>query len=146
MTYRRTEIGRRMSYVFTCSAMSGAFGGLIAYGLVNIQNGSLAGWQYLYLVEGIISLAFAPIAYFWIPNRVDQAWFLNSEEKKLASIRYAINKDHYDPSETFRWTEVRRALWDWKVGREQGGGFDNISPRHMYLGQSSLSQTSLCTG
>lgn len=39
----------------------------------------------------MISLAFAPVAYFWIPNRVDEAWFFSAEEKKLATIRYQIN-------------------------------------------------------
>ena len=29
MTYRREELGRRLSYIFTASALSGAFGGLI---------------------------------------------------------------------------------------------------------------------
>lgn len=32
-------------------AISGAVGGLIAYGLVHIESGNLVGWQYLYLVS-----------------------------------------------------------------------------------------------
>jgi hypothetical protein len=51
MIYRREEVGRRMSYIFACSAASGAFGGLIAYGLIRIRSGSLVGWQYLYIVR-----------------------------------------------------------------------------------------------
>lgn len=65
MTYRPEEQGRRLSYVFSCAAIrcglpspfhdrklmssvySGAFGGLLAFGLTQIKGGALASWQYL---------------------------------------------------------------------------------------------------
>jgi MFS family permease len=50
MTYRREETGRRMSYLFSCAAFAGAFGGLIGFGLVRIETGNIVGWQYLYIV------------------------------------------------------------------------------------------------
>lgn len=68
-------------------------------------------------VEGIISLILAPITYFWIPNRIDEAWFLNAEQKRLAAVRYEINKAHYNHKEQFQWSEVLRGITDWKVGR-----------------------------
>jgi hypothetical protein len=68
-----------------------------------------------YLVEGCISLAFAPIAYMIIPNTLDKAWFLNKREQELCAIRYEINKDNFDPSETFSWKQVRLAAKDWKT-------------------------------
>lgn len=136
MTYRREETGRRMSYLFSCAAFAGAFGGLIGFGLVRIETGNIVGWQWLYIVgllsllhlfsslvadnqvEGAITLALAPIAYFWIPNRLDQAWFLNSEEKQLAAKRYEINKRHYNEAETFQWGEVWKAFKDWRVSNK----------------------------
>jgi len=66
-------------------------------------------------VEGIISVATAPLAYFWIPNQVDKAWFLNAEQKVHAAKRMQFNKDHYNPNEEFTWREVGRGLADWKV-------------------------------
>lgn len=80
----------------------------------------------LYLVEGIISISFAPIAYYLIPNSLTtvrksrhlrrqsltfsprQARFLNEKERELAAVRYEINKENYDPDEKFSWHEVRR--------------------------------------
>lgn len=113
-------------------ALSGAFGGLIAYGLIRITAGGLDGWQWLYIVsrallnaenpqvEGIISVATAPVAFFWIPNRVDHAWFLNAEQETHAAKRMLSNKAHYDPNEAFSWHEVGRGLKDWKVCLEVG--------------------------
>lgn len=42
MQYNRDEYAVRQTYIFTFSAVSGAFGGLLAFGLTQI-NGSLHG-------------------------------------------------------------------------------------------------------
>ncbi|KAM0755613.1 MFS general substrate transporter [Meredithblackwellia eburnea MCA 4105] len=116
MNYRPEELARRLSYVFSAAALSGAFGGLLAYGLTQISGGIFKHrWGYLYFVEGLISIAFAPIAYFMVPNHLTEAWFLNKREKELCAVRYEINKENYDPSEKFSWHEVKRGFTDWKT-------------------------------
>lgn len=104
-----------MSYIFSCAAFAGAVGGLIGYGLVRIETGSIVGWQWLYICEGAITLCLAPLAYFWVPNTLTEAWFLNDDQKQLAAKRYELNKRHFDEKETFRWSEVVKALTDWRV-------------------------------
>lgn len=115
MTYRREELGRRLSYIFLCSALSGGFGGLLAYGLTHISTDTLSGWQWLYIVEGLFTVALAPVAYFWIPNRIDQAWFLNKDEKDMCAVRYETNMTHYDPDEKFDIQVVLLAFKDWRT-------------------------------
>lgn len=88
---------------------------MLAFGLTRITSGSLKGWQYLYIVEGAVSLAFAPIIYYAMPNTLDTAWFLNKRERELCVIRYEINKQNYDPDEKFSWEEPKRAALDWKT-------------------------------
>jgi hypothetical protein len=51
MTYNRDEYAVRNTYVFSASAISGAFGGLLAYGLTQINAAGMHGWQWMYLVE-----------------------------------------------------------------------------------------------
>ncbi|KAI9634393.1 major facilitator superfamily domain-containing protein [Dioszegia hungarica] len=115
MNYRREEAGRRMSYIFSCAAFAGAVGGLIGFGLVRIETGDTVGWQYLYIVEGCLSLILAPIAYFWVPNRMDKAWFLNAKQREQAMVRYQVNKADYNEEEQFAWAEVKKALLAWPV-------------------------------
>jgi len=46
MVYRREEQAKRVAYLFSCSALSGAFGGLLAYGLLQMDGVSgIAGWR-----------------------------------------------------------------------------------------------------
>jgi len=95
--------------------MSGAFGGLIAFGLIRIETGSLVGWQYLYIVEGSLSVLAGPLAYFWIPRELPKAWFYNAEEK-VASAKRAdalIKANHH--TDKFSWTEVFKGLTAWQV-------------------------------
>ncbi|KAF1990633.1 MFS general substrate transporter [Aulographum hederae CBS 113979] len=115
MTYQRAEYAVRHTYIFTASAISGAFGGLLAYGLTQLSAAGLHGWQWMYLVEGLLSLILAPLTFFWLPNSVPQARWLSSDEKELMRIRLERNKGVYDASETFSWSEIVRCLKDWKL-------------------------------
>jgi MFS family permease len=46
MVYRREEQARRVSYLMSCAAISGAVGGLLAYGILQMDGvGGLPGWR-----------------------------------------------------------------------------------------------------
>jgi MFS family permease len=50
MVYRREEQAKRVSYLMSCAAISGAVGGLLAYGLLHMDGiGGKAGWRYFVL-------------------------------------------------------------------------------------------------
>lgn len=47
MVYRREEQAKRVSYLFVCTAIAGAFGGLLAYAILHMDGvGNYAGWRY----------------------------------------------------------------------------------------------------
>ena len=47
MIYRREEMARRVAYLFVCTALAGAFGGLFAYAILKMDGiGGFAGWRY----------------------------------------------------------------------------------------------------
>lgn len=46
MVYRREEQAKRVSYLLSCAAISGAVGGLLAYGILHMDGiGGQAGWR-----------------------------------------------------------------------------------------------------
>jgi MFS family permease len=50
MVYRREEQAKRVGYLFSCAALSGAFGGLLAYGILQMDGVSgVAGWRFVIL-------------------------------------------------------------------------------------------------
>jgi hypothetical protein len=54
----------------------------------------LHNWQWLFIIEGVLTVAMAFIAWFWLPIGPESAWFLNDEERLFAAAR--ILKDHND--------------------------------------------------
>jgi MFS family permease len=115
MAYNRSEYAVKKSYVQIAAAFSGAFGGLLAYGLTQINAAGLAGWQWMYLVEGIISMLLVPIVFLLLPNSPSEARWLKPEEKELMARRLWSNRGVYDEKEEFQWSEITRCLTDWKV-------------------------------
>ncbi|OXH22188.1 high-affinity nicotinic acid transporter [Cryptococcus neoformans] len=114
MTYNRDEYVSRQTVVFVFSAISSAFGGLLAFGLSHIK-GNLAGWQWLFLVEGIISMCLVPIAWFQIPNEVTEARWLKPHEKETLIARRQRNKMTYDDNEEFSWGAIISVLKDYRL-------------------------------
>ena len=46
MVYKREEQAKRVAYLFSCTAISGAFGGLLAGGILHMDGvGGYAGWR-----------------------------------------------------------------------------------------------------
>jgi hypothetical protein len=54
MWYRRHECGFRMAIFFSAATAAGAFGGLLARGIAEIDKKSgLRAWQWIFIIEGL---------------------------------------------------------------------------------------------
>lgn len=68
--------------------LSGAVGGLLASGILKLKSfGSLRGWQMIFIIEGIVTMAVALIALATLTDRPDTARWLSEEQKELAINR-----------------------------------------------------------
>ena len=65
----RDTAGWRISLLYVANALSGAFGGLIAYGIQSMgEQHGLAAWRWLFIVEGSISIVLGTISWFTLPK------------------------------------------------------------------------------
>lgn len=115
MVYHRNEYAVRKSYTQIAAAISGGFGGLLAFGLTQISNDSLKGWQWLFVVEGLLSFLLVPATLFILPHTITTAPWLSKKEQDLVAVRQLRNVGAYNEQEKFSWGEVFRAGKDWKV-------------------------------
>ncbi|KAK7057904.1 MFS general substrate transporter, partial [Favolaschia claudopus] len=107
--YTRGELGKRMAIWYSASAVSGAFSGLLAYGVFHIHS-ALAGWKILLMIQGGMTIVAALLAAWVLPNGPQHAVFLTPLEKEVAVMRYASK--HIDAP--FSCSEFFAPLYEWK--------------------------------
>ncbi|KAI1344896.1 major facilitator superfamily domain-containing protein [Xylariaceae sp. FL0016] len=87
--YTRKELGLRTAMLYSGALISGAFSGLISAGITANMDGAkgLGAWQWLFIIEGVITVGIAFVAYFVLPNFPRTTSWLTEEEKALAIWR-----------------------------------------------------------
>ncbi|KAL0961512.1 hypothetical protein HGRIS_006452 [Hohenbuehelia grisea] len=87
--YRRHEFILRVGVFLGISpSLSGAFGGLLASGLLKIDDiGSIKSWRKIFFVEGIITTIIGIICIVIIPTDPEHSRMLTAEERTLALAR-----------------------------------------------------------
>ena len=108
--YPRREQQTRFAFLQSGEVIILATGSIVNYGLNHLNGrGGLAGWRYMFLVQGLVTIVLGFVTYFWIVDFPEQAhqslWFLTQDEQKLAVSR--IQKDRKDvQADAFSWKKV----------------------------------------
>ncbi|QRD91058.1 putative MFS transporter [Aspergillus flavus] len=114
--YTRKEATTRMAILYTGNMLASAFSGLIAAGVfagLDKKHG-LAGWQWLFLIQGVITVGVALVAFFLLPNAPRSTAWLTPEERQLADER--IKRDTTQREEgTSTWVGLREACMDYRT-------------------------------
>lgn len=114
MWYRRHECGLRMAIFFSAATAAGAFGGLLARGIMEMSGvGGLNGWAWIFILEGLATFFFAVMAFFVMYDYPDTAKFLNDRERKEVVRR--LEEDRSVLSDEFHWKFFKDAMKDWKI-------------------------------
>ncbi|KAJ9142506.1 MFS general substrate transporter [Pleurostoma richardsiae] len=86
--YRRAELAFRLSLYMVMAPLAGAFGGLLASGILKLSHfGGLHTWRMIFGIEGIITIGLAVIGFFTLTDRPATARWLTPEERDLAIAR-----------------------------------------------------------
>jgi MFS family permease len=86
--YRRSELAFRLSLYIVMAPLAGAFGGLLASGILKLDRfGGLHTWRMIFAIEGIITCGLSLIAFLTLTDRPETARWLTQDEKDLAIAR-----------------------------------------------------------
>ncbi|KAI2480457.1 MFS 1 domain containing protein [Pyrenophora tritici-repentis] len=122
--YSRYDLGVRIGLFYGQYAVAGAFSASIAFGIFHLNETRLKNWQYLFIIEGGLTILVALVAWFWLPRGPGSAWFLNSDEQKFAvrrirkdNISYVTHEYGTDGVERDRLTkrDIVETAKDWKL-------------------------------
>lgn len=112
--YRRHECGLRMAIFFSAATLAGAFGGLLARGISEMDGiGGKAGWAWIFILEGLATLLVAAIAKWVINDYPETAKFLSNEERTEVVSRLKL--DRTSLADEYHIKYFWNALKDWKI-------------------------------
>lgn len=139
--YTKKELALRMAIFYSGSLISGAFGNLIAAGILSGLAGvrGYAAWQWLYIMEGAITIFFGLLLVVVLPDFPDTWRRLSDEERHVANRRLAVDAaeaDVDDGSAMSHLRGIKLALTDPKTyllalayhGQTGAAGIQNYFP------------------
>ncbi|KAF8706129.1 Adenylosuccinate synthetase, partial [Rhizoctonia solani] len=93
--YKRHELVFRIGIFVSASSLSGAFGGLLASGLLKIpQLKGIPSGAWRNIFEGAITMALGLAAFHFLPGPAERTKFLNEREKMIAIQRLMQDEDN----------------------------------------------------
>ena len=86
--WNKKQQGKRIAVIYCATTVSGAFGGLFAYGVQQMgHKHGLEAWRWLFIIEGIISFVVGGLCWITMPYSAEKAWFLNKEQAELMLLK-----------------------------------------------------------
>jgi len=115
--YKPSELGKRACIFHASAAAAGMFSGYLQAAVYKGLDGTLgkAGWQWLFVMDGLISLPICIAGYFLIPDLPEntRAFYLTREDAALARKR--MHDVGRAPRRKLGWSILRRVFSRWHV-------------------------------
>ncbi|KAK6369360.1 hypothetical protein LTS17_009703 [Exophiala oligosperma] len=92
MWYKKSEQGRRISYVYVCNSLTSIFAGLVSYGASFSDNGHLASWRIFLLTIGLATVAIGFVVFLYLPDSPVKARRFTDAEKVATLLRVKDNQ------------------------------------------------------
>jgi len=112
--YRHKELALRLALYIVMAPLAGAFGGLLASGILGLKHfGSLRTWRMVFAIEGIITCGLGLVALCILPNRPESATWLSASEKDLAIARVKLERPGTtELIDKFNTPKIAKGLWN----------------------------------
>lgn len=117
--YTRREQQLRYAFLQSAEVLTLASGNILNYGLNQLDGrAGLKGWQWMFVVQGLIAITVGALTYWWMVDFPENAhksfWFLNDAEAKLAIKR--IQNDRHDAiPDKISWSKIAVHFLDVKL-------------------------------
>lgn len=111
--YPRQQLQWRISAFFSAASISGAFSGLLAFGIINMDGiGNRPGWAWIFILEGLFTVLFGALTFALLPRSPAHARFFNDQEKAyvMAKLKEDGTTGRDENADKFSWREVGQAF------------------------------------
>ncbi|KAF3765596.1 MFS general substrate transporter [Cryphonectria parasitica EP155] len=120
--YLPNETQTRIAIFYCASAASGAFSGLLAFAIANMNGvGGYSAWRWIFIIEGAASVVCCLLAFLVMPDSPRRSSsFLTSDEIRYLEVRQLAipgRRRHaqQESGEKFQWRTLLAVLADWQT-------------------------------
>jgi predicted MFS family arabinose efflux permease len=113
------DLSTRIAVFYCASALSGAFSGLLAAGIAQMDGvGGQEGWRWIFLLEGIVTIILGVMCFFLLidsPRRSGK--WLDPEEIRYLELQHFIKEGGHFKEERKRasWNVIKAVLLNWRM-------------------------------
>ncbi|KAG8627765.1 hypothetical protein KVT40_003638 [Elsinoe batatas] len=111
--YLRREIGLRIGVFLSMAPLATCFAGALAYTITR-EQGSVAPWRLLFIVEGIPTVLMSAVVWFLLPDGPHSARFLTAQEKEVAADREVRQVGTTARVGGLKWKDAKESFLDVK--------------------------------
>ncbi|KAJ5908212.1 hypothetical protein N7495_000894 [Penicillium taxi] len=116
MWYQRDEAQKRFSFFFSSTTLAGAFGGLLAYGISQMDGiRGYKGWRWVFILEGLLTCVVAIVWFFILPDFPEDVKWLTDEERDYIQAKLAKDVGKSARQAKMGWREVLAVFKDYKI-------------------------------
>ena len=112
--YKRDELAFRLATFYGSATIAGAFSGLVAFGVFQIDDPKVAGWKWLMIIEGGCTILLAAFALFWLPASPSTCpWF--TKEEKVVAINRMLDDGSVTTDEKIDFRSSMQHIMNWRI-------------------------------
>jgi len=110
--YKRDEVQKRLAGFYLISIIFGGFSAILAYAFQLLRGrAGLNGWQWIFLIEGIITVAVGLLTWLFVPDFPDKNRFLNAADTKMVMDRVEQDRGDSVP-DAMNWGVIGKHMSD----------------------------------
>ncbi|KAI1308584.1 major facilitator superfamily domain-containing protein [Xylaria venustula] len=118
--YSKYELATRFSLFYVGSALSGAFSGLLAFAFAMLNGvAGVAGWRWIFILEGILTVLAGVLTFFVLPDTPEHATrWLSEHQRKYLRIRKNLQNGGVEADSVahrFSWRLLWTVITDWQL-------------------------------
>ncbi|KAF2648482.1 putative MFS transporter Liz1/Seo1 [Lophiostoma macrostomum CBS 122681] len=114
--YRKDELAKRTCIFHVSSVLGAMFSGYLMAAVYHLDGvHGYKGWQWLFIIDGVISLPIALVGFWLIPDvpEISKPWYLTENEVMLAQKRMEL--EGRKPRGKYTIAKVKRILTSWHI-------------------------------
>lgn len=112
--YTKSEQAPRFSFWYCGLGAGQIIGGLVSFGFQHVTEGSLKGWQIMFIVLGILTAVVGVGALWILPDTPMQAKFLTETEKSALLKHVSVNQTGIE-NHKFKWSHFKELMLDIQI-------------------------------